>query len=204
MRPVARKLTLVLAAGLVAGGIAIAASPVPTVKRFTACASKASGDMRLLRKGACRRSERTVRWSVRGRRGLPGAPGVQGVAGPKGDAGAAGAAGAAGPPGPYPDTMPSGRSAKGVYTISGATGTPSSTDAISFPFPLAAAPAGHFIRSDESPPAECPGTKSAPAASPGHLCIYEAFASNRSTAVGTYGFGEPLTGDNTVNVVTAP
>ena len=46
---------------------------------------------------------------------------------------------------------------------------------ISFPIPLAADIEGanvHVVGESGTPPAECPGTADAPAADPGHLCIY--------------------------------
>ena len=44
---------------------------------------------------------------------------------------------------------------------------------ISFGVTLAAAPTTHFIPAGATPPADCPGTLTAPNASPGHLCVYE-------------------------------
>ena len=46
------------------------------------------------------------------------------------------------------------------------------TGVVSYPFPLAVSPALHIIQKAATPPPECPGTAAAPAARPGHLCIY--------------------------------
>jgi hypothetical protein len=75
-----------------------------------------------------------------------------------------------------PETLPSGRSQYGAYGFDD-HGTAAGADyaaVISFPVPLAEDPvAAHFIRPGEAPPAECPGTFTAPAALPGHVCIFE-------------------------------
>lgn len=86
------------------------------------------------------------------------------------------AQGAPGPPGPFPDgAVPAGKTLRGYYDISStaAAGATWASTSISFPFPLATAPAAHYIAEGESPPAACGGTVGNPAADPGHLCIYE-------------------------------
>lgn len=101
--------------------------------------------------------------------------GATGAAGPSGATGAAGPSGAQGPPGPLTTVLVSGKTLKGVYTAIGRTGELKQRfgAAICFQIPLAAAPTAHFIPKGEPKFAECPGTATAPAASPGNLCVYE-------------------------------
>lgn len=110
-----------------------------------------------------------------------GARGATGGTGPKGDKG---------DPGAYPTTLPSGQTLKGAFGNIGNQGAGGRIgSAISFAIPLTTAPTGHFIKKDVAPPAECPGTPAAPAAAPGHLCIFEAVANN----VQTESFEDPIT-----------
>jgi hypothetical protein len=70
----------------------------PSAETITACASKASGRLRVApASGLCRRSENRLSWNVAG---PPGPKGDPGPAGPQGERGAAGPAGEAGAPGP--------------------------------------------------------------------------------------------------------
>ena len=55
--------------------------------------------------------------------------------------------------------------------------------AIVWPVPLASAPVGHIIPTGGPVPAGCSGSVSAPAASPGHLCLFVGGSSNISTQV---------------------
>src|SRR6478609_11980980 len=57
---------------------------------------------------------------------------------------------------------------------------------INFPVPLATAPEVHFIPSGGALPANCTGSGAAPGAAPGHLCIFERYALNR-TFINSYG-----------------
>jgi hypothetical protein len=142
-----------------------------------------------------------------GSRGLQGLQGVQGQKGDKGDAGAAGAAGATGDkgdkgiPGPFVDTLPSGKSEFGTYSV--VDKAPLAGDyngaAITFPIPLASAPTPHYITTPTPP--ECPGTAANPKAAPGHFCYWQTFAVNSTGAPGPRfydgiaggGYGAPLT-----------
>ena len=54
---------------------------------------------------------------------------------------------------------------------------------ISFGFILASAPTPHFIALGGSAARECPGNFYNPQAQPGHLCIYESSASNRTIPI---------------------
>jgi hypothetical protein len=105
-------------------------------------------------------------------------------------------------------SIPSGLTIRGAYLVRMNTETTGS--GYSFGVQLASAPVVHYVNTGNTPPAECPGTKTNPQALPGHLCLYE---SNLSTGVtskcvldtttnvcGTanrWGFG--LTGTATIN-----
>jgi hypothetical protein len=110
---------------------------------------------------------------------LPG--GQRGVQGVKGDTGA---------PGPLVDTLPSGRTLRGGFSLgakAAATGD-IAVGNIVFAFPLATSPAVTVIKPGQDPPQQCPGTLDAPEATPGNLCIYVRFLSN-GTDIARYGFG---------------
>lgn len=127
--------------------------------------------------------------TLRGPRGRQGVPGPQG---PKGDTGAKGDQGIQGPPGPFVSTLPSGKTLTGAFANIGhaTAATQRIGSAITFAFPLAAAPTAHFIGKGTTPPAQCPGTAADPKAAAGNLCIYEGVASN----VGVQSFEDPVTG----------
>ncbi len=112
--------------------------------------------------------------SLKGKRGKTG---VAGPAGAVGAAGATGAAGAAGAAGPLLDTLPSGRTMRGVYTtyVIGDTGQAQAlaATAVTFPIALAAAPTAHFLNKGDPATTQCPGSAAAPSALAGHLCVYE-------------------------------
>jgi hypothetical protein len=67
----------------------------------------------------------------------------------------------------------------------------SAWESISWGFDLRTAPVEHFIPAGGTPPASCPGTAINPKAAPGHLCVYEAVATNSSVQLftGTTGGG---------------
>jgi hypothetical protein len=123
-----------------------------------------------------------------GARGETGAAGPQGPAGPAGKNGANGTDGTTG----FTKTLPEEATETGTWSISASPGPIGYRFAsLSFPIPLAE-PLGasqvHFINAagkevivatglyEESASAHCPGTVAAPAAQPGNLCVYEAFA----------------------------
>jgi hypothetical protein len=113
--------------------------------------------------------------------GANGTPGATGATGATGAQGATGPAGATGATGPFPDgNLPSGKTIRGNYSMSGITGSANNivTDSISFGFTLASAPTAHFIQNGTTPPAECPGTATNPQADAGHLCVYEGHIEN--------------------------
>jgi hypothetical protein len=120
-------------------------------------------------------------------RGPQGARGATGSAGPAGPAGPAGAQGAVGPAGPFPDTLPAGKTVRGWYWA-GATATAGNqltTSEISFVYPLASAPTGHYINEAAATPAGCTGNSTNPGADPGHLCIFEFDALNTTNRLFT-------------------
>jgi hypothetical protein len=118
---------------------------------------------------------------AQGAAGAVGPAGATGPAGPAGATGPTGAAGATGPAGPFPDgNLPSGKTIRGNYSMSGITGAANNlvTDSISFGFSLASDPTPHFIQNGTAPPAQCPGTEANPQAAAGHLCVYEGHIEN--------------------------
>lgn len=79
---------------------------------------------------------------------------------------------------------------------------------ISFGYRLASAPTVRIIKANTSPPAECPGTASAPEAASGYLCIYEtssynlyssSFGNTYPYVYGTSRIGTHIAADSTVN-----
>jgi hypothetical protein len=115
--------------------------------------------------------------SVRGPRGLRGLTGAAGATGPQG---------IQGPAGPMVDTLPSGKSLKGAWVLSGPTSTRDEF-AIMYGIPLAAAPTKHFIQVGGVPPAGCTGDAANPGALPGHACFFAGYRSpNTLTISGGY------------------
>jgi hypothetical protein len=137
-----------------------------------------------------------------GANGKDGAPGLNGATGPTGPQGATGATGSTGPEGPEGiqgspwtanGTLPSGATETGTWSFGQIekAASPSAWVPISFPIPLAeedvptlsgAGNEVHFIGQTDTPPTECPGSPKAPAAAPGHLCIYASLLVNASSA----------------------
>jgi hypothetical protein len=109
-----------------------------------------------------------------------------------------GATGSQGPAGPSTAVLASNQSLKGVYgAIGHATGASERFGvAISFGIALTSAPTPHFVVAGEGPTASCPGSMTAPAASPGNLCIYEALSTNVSGS----GYENPVTGETGATV----
>ncbi|HXY80682.1 MAG TPA: hypothetical protein VEH55_04880 [Gaiellaceae bacterium] len=104
--------------------------------------------------------------------------------GPAGPTGATGPIGPTGPPGPYPDTLASGKTVRGSFSMGGTadvTGALADTG-ISFVYSFAAPPSVKIVLQGAAAPAECPGNATAPQAQPGYLCIYETAHSNSSGA----------------------
>lgn len=77
-------------------------------------------------------------------------------------------------------TPPAGTTIRGTFWM-GASASAAfdlATSEISFGYDIGAAPTPHFIENGDTPPAACPGTKAAPEAAPGHLCVYESLSSS--------------------------
>jgi hypothetical protein len=124
---------------------------------------------------------------------IPAGPrGPQGIPGTPGAAGSPGTPGATGPPGPFPATLPAGQTVRGWYYAGGSA--PGALDLalteLSFVYPLAAAPTGHFIAQGNPTPVGCTGDAYNPGASPGHLCVFEGHAVNAG-ARNFNGYGPP-------------
>jgi hypothetical protein len=102
------------------------------------------------------------------------------VTGPRGAQGAQGGTGPTGPAGPFTDTLPSGKTLRGVYLIQGRSTAAGASygDAVSFAFTLSSSPTAHVVPFVGPRPPGCPGTDSDPQASPGHLCVYETDRAN--------------------------
>jgi hypothetical protein len=139
--------------------------------------------------------------------GPAGATGPAGPAGAKGETGAQGAAGEPGKPGeagkegregsPWTagGTLPSERTLKGEWSVSGYASTESSlvVSSVSFALPLAAPPTMHYIGPEEGEgepkahlPAGCTGNVEGPNAEPGNLCVFAKEEENSQQAYGPY------------------
>jgi hypothetical protein len=149
--------------------------------------------------------------ALKGKAGAQGAAGPAGAQGPAGPAGAKGETGATGPQGPEGKagapgangkegepwtaggTLPSGKTLKGEWNISGtATGANAlMAGSVSFALPLKEAPVKHYIRVEEAPPAGCTGSAEDPGAAKGNLCI---FASQEENALHEFINRLPLPG----------
>jgi len=89
---------------------------------------------------------------------------------------------------PLPRTLSSGRSETGVWSVvdSAPAGAAVYTADLSFAVPLASRPTAHFIFPGNPPPVGCSGSVEAPAADPGHLCVFETFSAINLTQAGFY------------------
>jgi hypothetical protein len=106
---------------------------------------------------------------------IPAGPqGAKGELGEKGSRGPKGEAGKRGEPGPLLETLPSGKTLRGVYNLEGhyIEGFRPVKE-ISYQFPLESAPELHLLPLGDSPTTECPGSPKEPKALPGNLCVYE-------------------------------
>ncbi len=131
-------------------------------------------------------SSKDLTRGVRGqllRVGPTGDRGDRGDRGPRGEQGVKGDQGAKGDPGPVGEALPSGKTLYGIYqavTDNAADAAPVRA-AVSFPVTLPADPFPHFIPYGSPAPSGCAGgSLTSPAASPGHLCVYESAATNRT------------------------
>lgn len=114
-------------------------------------------------------------------------------AGAKGDKGDTGGAGPAGPAGPIASDLPSGVTLRGTFASQGNGAGNQARQGVSFGLQLASDPTPHYIKVGGVRPAGCAGgTAAAPAADPGHLCVYEGGTINASE---TRGFFNPINDD---------
>ena len=120
--------------------------------------------------------------SVQGQRGDTGPQGPKGVPGVAGAKGQDGADGADGEDFTLATRLPSGQTETGIYSAWGGGELNYVEDSVNFRIPLSAAiPAANVHYDDDGgadPHASCPGTALAPAADPGHLCLYESNRGN--------------------------
>jgi hypothetical protein len=116
----------------------------------------------------------------KGATGATGPAGSAGTAGPTGPSGPSGPTGPTGAAGSFADTLPTGKTLRGVYYIK-STATAAGefgVDSIDFPTQLASVPTAHFIKLGDVAPSQCTGNGGSPTAAAGHLCIYEGVATN--------------------------
>jgi hypothetical protein len=115
-------------------------------------------------------------------------------AGAKGDRGDRGVPG---PAGPITSDLPRGVTLRGTFASQGTGAGNQARQGVSFGLQLAIAPTPHYIKFGTAVPDGCTGgTVTAPAADPGHLCIYEGGTTNASA---TRGFLNPI--DDSVTTV---
>jgi hypothetical protein len=114
-----------------------------------------------------------------GKEGKAGGQGVQGPAGPTGAIGPMGERGETGPRGEpgetgFVETLPSGKSVRGEWSLVGATPEGSLTieSSVDFAFRMQSVPQAHFIDAGATLPSGCSGTVEAPVAAPGNLCVF--------------------------------
>src|SRR5215204_664015 len=122
--------------------------------------------------------------------------GPQGVQGAKGEPGPQGDAGT---PGPFPGVLPSGTTMRGAYALldvapnAGYLARDSVSFGLSLPKETAPMVKAHFIALGGADP-NCPGTAAQPDAAPGHICVFEDVASNRtSVTINAHTYGAVMT-----------
>jgi hypothetical protein len=129
-----------------------------------------------------------IKRGPRGPRGKRGPRGPIGPAGPAGPTGATGATGATGPQGiqgpagPFPSNLPASKSLYGQFNVECDASICQGSDA-HFTYPLASAPAVHYIPAGTATPAGCSGNFTNPGAAPGNFCAFEG-ASGGATGKG--------------------
>jgi hypothetical protein len=170
MQTTRRTMAVVVAAGALLLA-ALAVAPTANAATLYACVKKNGTAHIYGKKPKCRKHETKLSWNTEGLGGKNGLNGLNGANGKNGANGTNGTNGKEGPPGPFGETLPSGKSETGAYSLEGDGSVVQS--GYGFPVALASAPAAHLIQDGGTPPAECPGTLSNPKASPGNLCVYE-------------------------------
>jgi hypothetical protein len=86
---------------------------------------------------------------------------------------------------PSSGNLRSGTLIRGVYSVGhhGDVSPEFDWADINFRTPLTSAPTPHFIAAGDTPPAQCPGSVTAPKALAGHLCVYEQTGANRTVLI---------------------
>jgi hypothetical protein len=111
--------------------------------------------------------------SLKGRPGPAGNQGPAGKAGTAGKDGTNGRDGANGEPGPLLSELPSGKSERGTYGLSGTvSGSYSPGAATTYPIPLNFKPTINLIAVGAPSTEACPGSAENPTAKAGDLCLY--------------------------------
>jgi hypothetical protein len=181
LRPTPAGVFACLALAIALGGSAFAARSALAPKNSVGSPQVINGSLQKgdlsVRAVAALKGNRGPR-GFQGVQGDPGVSGATGPTGPKGDKGAPGSPWTLGD-----GAVPSGKTLRGVF---GPGGTGANTDSVaqetvSFGFFVPAFPTVHYIDVGDTPPAECPGTKTQPEAQPGHLCVYASQVGNVST-----------------------
>ena len=135
-----------------------------------------------------------ARKALKGNRGLRGLRGLTGAKGATGAAGAQGAAGAAGQDLTYTTVLTPGQTLTGNWAV-GSSAATTATDYVSFrPNLSAVIPVSNVHYVTGASATNCPGHGQA---APGHLCVYQYFASSMTFSQtnyadrqdATYGFG---------------
>jgi hypothetical protein len=173
---ITRRGIALLAAGSISLFAALATASQAGAATYYACVKRNGSAHVFAKKPKCKRGESKISWNSQGPAGRNGLNGINGAPGSNGKNGTNGTNGAEGPAGPLLETLPSGRSEKGIWTVldNGANGAVRGAT-IAFPLPLASPPTAHYIPVGGTPPAGCSGTAAAPAAAPGNLCVFETF-----------------------------
>jgi hypothetical protein len=94
---------------------------------------------------------------------------------------------------PLPQTLPSGRTLTGVFSVAVTGGPGVGRTPITFALPLPAEPDVTYLESGTPPTPECPGSAASPTAARGRLCVYESAHFGVSNVRGVF---HPVNGDN--------
>jgi len=151
-------MTVALVALVVAlGGTAIAQVPIASIAKLVGLNSRQTGQVRSIADG--RIAAEAPKLSVRKATNANNLGGTSASGYEK-----------------YGATLPSGRTEVGVYDAefdSPSDNVGVATSAFTFPIPLSSAPTAVLVPSGTSGGTQCPGSPTAPSATPGVLCVYE-------------------------------
>jgi hypothetical protein len=139
-----------------------------------------------------------------GAQGPQGAKGETGAEGKEGPAGKSGEKGEEGSPWTAGGTLPSGKTLKGEWNVTGyaSAGNANLASSVSYALPLVSGPVVHYIHPGEGEgepneaPAiqeeKCKGTVAEPQATPGNLCVFAETEENSKSGAGFGGVRPPL------------